>query len=149
MKNKFVNLKNAREKEQLVIMEKITEDKVCPFCEDQLKNYHPKPVLFKTKYWIVTENAWPYEMTKNHFLLIYRKHIDHTKDISSLGWSEIGKIIKRLEKENELNYGTLLMRFGETSKTGATVTHVHLQLVQSNSSDKNYDPAVGIITRIG
>lgn len=147
--NKFVNLKNAREKEQLKVMKKIAKDQICPFCENSIKNYHPKPILFKTANWLVTENAWPYPMTQNHFLLIHRKHIVHTKNISAKGWSEIGKIIKKLEKSNNLNYGTLLMRFGETSKTGASVTHVHFQLVQSNPNDKNYDPKIGIFTRIG
>lgn len=147
--SKLLNLENARKKDQLKLMEKITHDGVCPFCQEHLSKYHPKPVLFKTEFWTITENAWPYDFTKKHFLVIYNEHINHNSEISPKGWSEIGLVIKKLEEEYGLKYGTLLMRFGDTKKTGATVTHLHFQLVQSDPSDPDYDPKKGLLTRIG
>jgi diadenosine tetraphosphate (Ap4A) HIT family hydrolase len=145
----ILNLNNSRKKEQIEVMKKIISDGVCPFCEENIEKYHTKPILFKTDRWIVTENAWPYDGAKKHWLLIYKFHIEHTKEIDGMGWKDIGEILKRLEKEEDLDYGTFLMRFGDTAKTGATVLHVHLQLIQSDPDSPSYDPKVGIFTRIG
>lgn len=144
------NMNRVREPEQKQVMERSIADGVCPFCEEHLEKYHPKPVLFKTKYWIVTENAWPYPLSKNHLLLIYRpKHISHSRDIEGDGWKDFKEIIERLEKEVGLGYGTFFMRFGDMQATGATVKHIHAQIVQSDPTHKDYDPKKGLWTRIG
>lgn len=149
MTKNYVNLSNARKEEQTTVMQKIMEDGVCPFCEEHFLTYHPKPIIFKTDNWIVTENAWPYDMTKNHILCVYRTHATHTNEIDTQGWSEIGEIMKRLETKKSLGYGTMLMRFGDTTHTGATVSHLHFHLVQPNTEDPSYIPEEGIRTRIG
>jgi diadenosine tetraphosphate (Ap4A) HIT family hydrolase len=146
---KHLNLDNARRDDQRELMRKIIEDGICPFCRENLEKYHPKPILFETDCWIVTTNAFPYELTKGHFLVIYRDHIENNSQISPKGWQEIEIVIARLQKEHGLEYGTMLMRFGDTSKTGATVTHLHFQLVQSDPESPDYDPKKGLMTRIG
>ena len=149
-KQPLLKMEHARVNAQRKVMQKIIDDGVCPFCEENFEKYHPKPVLFKTKYWIVTENAWPYDMTKNHFLLVYRpKHIDHSSKIEPDGWKDFKEIIERLEKDNGLDSGTFLMRFGNMNTTGATVKHIHAQIVQSDKDNPKYDPKIGLISRIG
>lgn len=147
-KQNHLNMSNARGDEQRAVMKKITQDGFCPFCEKHFEKYHPKPILFRTDRWIVTENAWPYFPTTHHFLLVYRKHIAHSQHIDQKGWIELGEIIKRLE-EHGLSHGTLLMRFGDMSKTGGTVSHLHIQLVQSDPDNPGYDSEKGLVTRIG
>lgn len=148
-KENLLNLNNARKKDQTDVMKKILDDGTCPFCEENIEKYHPKPILFKTDRWIVTENAWPYSGTKKHWLVIYKFHIENTKEIDEQGWKDIGEIFSRLGKEEDLDYGVLLMRFGDTTKTGATILHLHFQLIQADTDSESYDPEVGIITRIG
>lgn len=148
-KNDNIRIEGVRFEEQKKVMEQITEDGVCPFCEENLPKYHKAPILFKTKNWTVTENAWPYKMTKNHFLVISRDHIDHSSKISPEAWSEISEVVSKLEKEYGLEYGTLLMRFGDMYKTGATVKHLHFQLVQSDPEDPNYKEDEGLCIRVG
>ncbi len=149
-KNKLLNLNNARKKTQRVTMERIIKDGVCPFCENNFTKYHTKPILFKTKYWIVTENAWPYECTKNHFLLVYRpKHLEKSIELEKEAYADFKEIIERLEKERGMEFGTLLMRFGDMSQTGATVKHIHAQLIQGDSKNPKYNPSKGVVTRIG
>lgn len=150
MNKKFLNLQNARKEDQIKVMEQIVRDGICPFCEENFEKYHPKPILFKTKFWIVTENAWPYNLTKNHFLLVYRPiHIEDSSLISSEAFGEINEIIQRLSDNHGLGSGTFLMRFGDMDKTGATVKHIHAQIVEGNPDDSNYDPRIGVVTRIG
>ena len=144
----ILNFENARRKDQKDLMKIIKDDGICPFCKENLEKYHPKPILFKTKKWIVTENAFPYTGTSNHILCIYKKHIEDSKDIDGEGWSEIGEIMTRLNEDLEIDSGTMIMRFGDTTKTGATVNHVHFHLTQANPENPDY-PEGGIITRIG
>jgi diadenosine tetraphosphate (Ap4A) HIT family hydrolase len=146
----ILNLDNARKEEQINVMKQIIADGVCPFCEDNFEKYHPKPVLFKTGHWIITENAWPYECTKNHFLLVYRsKHIEDSSDILPEAFVELNEIVTTLRNKHNLGSGTLLMRFGDMSKTGATVKHIHAQIIEGNPDDPNYNPKKGVLTRVG
>ncbi len=149
-KEDLMNFKNAREAEQVSVMQRALDNKVCPFCEENIENYHPKPILFKTKYWMVTENAWPYKMTRFHFLLVYRPdHATNTADLKPEAFAEFNDILKRLQKDYGLVDGTILMRFGDTEKTGATVKHIHAQIIIGDKDHPEYDPKVGISTRIG
>ncbi len=144
-----LNMGRARTEDQRSVMQKIIDDNVCPFCWENFEKYHPKPVIFKTNKWLVTENAWPYELSKNHILCVYKDHVEHTSKINEEGWKEIGEIIKKLEEERGIGYGTMLMRFGNVKNTGATVPHLHFQLIQSDKDHKDYEPEKGLWTRIG
>lgn len=143
MKNDKINVANSRTDEQRLVMEKIEADGVCPFCREHFETYHSKSILFETEHWIVTENAWPYENTKNHFLLVAKKHVMLPSDLSGGAWRNLQGCIARLKKEQGADHGTLLMRFGDSQTTGSTVDHLHAQIVVSASPDKP------IVTRIG
>ena len=143
MKNKNINVENSRTDVQREIMERIQRDGVCPFCRENFETYHTKPILFETEYWIVTENAWPYENTKQHFLFVAQEHVTAPSQLKDAAWSDLKESIVRLEREYDVVQGTLLMRFGDSKTTGATVDHLHAQLVVAESSEKP------IRTRIG
>lgn len=143
MEDTPINIDNARTDEQRSVMERIKKDGVCPFCREHFETYHSKPIIFETEHWIVTENAWPYEHTENHFLFVAQKHITLPSTLSKNAWHDLHENIARLEKEYSLERGTLLMRFGDSKATGATVDHLHAQLVVSKSPDKP------VVTRVG
>lgn len=124
-------------------MEQIEKDGVCPFCREHFETYHSKAIIFETPHWIVTENAWPYENTQNHFLIVSKKHVAFPTDLSHEGWLDLQECILKLKNKNHLERGTFLMRFGDSQTTGATVDHLHAQIVVSTS------PETPIVTRIG
>jgi len=148
-KESHVELGNARQKEQRVVMERIITDSVCPFCRVHLEEYHPNPILFETDHWIVTTNAWPYHLAKYHFLVIAREHISHSAELPTEAWADISKVFTTLSNGFDLDHGTFLMRFGDMSKTGATVKHLHFQIIQSDPAHEDYDQEKGLWTRIG
>jgi ATP adenylyltransferase len=111
----------------------ITKEGICPFCEENLTRHHSKPILFKNKEWIVTKNAWPYEGTKHHFLLISRTHIEDAKDASPDTWEFLGAAYKRLCKDYKLKGATLFMRSGDTRYTSASVKHLHAQVISGSA----------------
>ena len=108
---------------------KIEADGVCPFCEAHLPKHHKNPILFRNAHWIVTENAWPYDGTRHQFVIINRDHIESAAELPSGGWETLGSAYRRLVEEYRLEGATLLLRSGMTDFTGASVAHLHAQLI--------------------
>lgn len=138
-----INIENSRTDDQRDVMEQISKDGVCPFCRENFETYHSKPILFETEHWVVTENAWPYEHTKEHYLLVAKEHVTHVSALKLEAWQNLYECIARLEKEESLERGTLLMRFGDSTITGATVDHLHAQIVVGESK------GTPVMTRVG
>ena len=144
----FVNQQNARPGVYDEVIRDIAQKNVCPFCAEDLAEFHKNPVELRT-YWVVTDNMYPYTPKKHHKLLIHREHIQHLSEISVEAWAELQVILREQTEKNAMVGGTFVMRFGETKFTGASVQHLHANLVQSNPDDPAYDPAVGLRVRIG
>ena len=145
---KFVNLANARPGIYEKVIKNIQESSICPFCEEHIRDIHKNPLVEK-EFWYVTDNMYPYKPTKEHLLLIHKKHIEHVSDLSKEAWEELFKIIKEETKKRNMEGGTFLMRFGNTKYTGASVSHLHCNLLQSDPENPEYEKAKGVITRVG
>ncbi len=142
-KSEYMNIENARVPLQVTNMNRIAEDGVCPFCPEHLKKYHVPPIVREGEYWLVTPNMYPYENTKHHYLFITKSHITNSKELSPEAWNELQNLTKWLIETYSIESGTLLMRSGDMSKTGATVLHLHVQFVVGS------DPSKPVITRVG
>lgn len=112
----------------------------CPFCEEHLSKHHKRPIIHKTKHWLVTENAWPYKGSRFHFLFITRLHVEATEDIPPAVWADLQKLYRTLIKENNIKGATLMIRSGDTKYTGASVNHLHAHLVTGSPYTKNTIP---------
>ncbi len=144
----FVNPNNSKRGDYAKVIDDIAKEKICPFCAEHIHRIHPNPIVEKT-YWLVTDNAYPYKPVKQHILLVYRAHIEHVSELSKEAWSELQDIIVELSVARGILGGALMMRFGETKYTGASVTHLHAQLVQGDPESPEYDPTKGVMCRIG
>lgn len=146
---KFVNIKNAKYrpgKKYGRVIGKIIEDGVCPFCPENIRKYHKNPILKEGKYWLLTKNFYPYEGAKYHLLIIHKRHIEKFNEISRDAWQELKTLISGFLKKKNIPGGTFFIRFGDTAYTGASVSHLHANLVSPEGKDRNRRP---IITRIG
>jgi diadenosine tetraphosphate (Ap4A) HIT family hydrolase len=128
------------------VINQIQKDGVCPFCPESLAKYHKNPSIKEGKFWLLTNNMYPYEGAKYHVLLIHKAHITTFAEISKEAWSELDDVLNYFTRENKIPGGTFLMRFGDTRYTGASVAHLHANLVSPNGEEKNRKP---IIARIG
>lgn len=146
MNKSGLDLKNARRKDQIKMMKKIIGDNVCPFCHDFVDKkepmYHLNPILIETDFWIATRNAWPYENTKEHLLFVIKRHILIPEEMTEKEIVDLWDIIKKVKKKLGITHSTLLMRSDSTNKTGATVHHLHAQLIVAGNDN-------GIVTKIG
>ncbi len=149
MPKPFVNLENAGARaggDYKKIIKKIVRDRVCPFCPQNLARYHTKPILKTGRWWILTENGYPYKGALHHLLLIHRKHIEDITKISPAAWGELLKMAQAEVKKRAIAGGTFYMRFGDPFATGASVSHLHANLISPDIDKKNRKP---ILARVG
>jgi diadenosine tetraphosphate (Ap4A) HIT family hydrolase len=143
--SKHVNLKHARFDDQREVMERIEKDGHCPFCEENLRLYHKQPILRESGFWILTTNQWPKKHTRVHLLLIYKKHAVKLEEIEPQAAIELFELVAWAEKEFKVDGGILFMRFGDTTLSGASVYHLHVQFVVPDIDDPTYE-SVGFKT---
>ena len=128
------------------VISKINKDGVCPFCREHISKYHKNPILYEGKFWILTDNMYPYQNTKYHFLLIHKDHIENFSEITTDSWLELQDICKLEINNRKIAGGSFFMRFGDTQYTGATVSHLHAHIVSRDLNTNSKNP---ILARLG
>ena len=137
---KFVDIDNSRKEDQRAVMQEIIDQGHCPFCLNNLSKYHKQEILFDGKFWLLTKNQWPYENTKEHFLIIYKQHIESFVDLEPDAGREFFEILAFAERKFKLPGGGVGMRFGDTVYSAATVRHLHAQLILPDVEAPDYKP---------
>lgn len=133
--SKHVDLSNARTEEQTNVMLEIIKNGDDPFSEENLKKYHKLPILEEAKWWIVTTNQWPYKNSDKQLLFILRHDAPTLEHIPSEAFRDLLILAQKYANQFKIKGGALCMRFGETSLSGATVTHIHAQLIQPKKGE--------------
>lgn len=130
--NRFINPSNARSDEQLAVMEEIERQGHCPFCRENLEKYHKNPILKEGKFWLITENQWPYKGVKQQLLAIYKRHIEHLTEIDPEAGNELIVLFAEEAKKRHIVGGGVAIRFGssEYGNYGSTVLHIHAHLIE-------------------
>jgi diadenosine tetraphosphate (Ap4A) HIT family hydrolase len=127
--SKFVDVENTRTAEQRRVYEEIEAQGIDPFSEEHFKTHHPYPILCDNNDWFVTHNAFPYKGMSLHLLIVHKQFITSITEISSDGWKSFYELIQVISQKFNLSSGGLFMRFGDTKKTGGTVTHLHAHIM--------------------
>ncbi|MFA6405020.1 MAG: hypothetical protein WCW03_03410 [Candidatus Paceibacterota bacterium] len=133
--SKFINISNIRRDDQKRVMEKIATEKHCPFCSENIAKYHKKPIIKEGKYWILTDNQWPYEKVNNQLLAIHKTHIEHLSEMDPEAGIELIELFKDECNNRNIPGGGLVMRFGSNPEHGTfgnSVLHLHAHLIEPN-----------------
>lgn len=130
--NKFINMTAVRREDQKGVMEEIKNQGHCPFCRENLDKYHKNPILKEGKFWLLTENQWPYEKVKHQILAIYKTHVEHIKDLDPEAGSELLQMFAEEAEKRNMDGGGVAIRFGksEHGNYGSSVLHIHAHLVE-------------------
>lgn len=131
-----VNTNHARSADQREALERIVTRGECPFCEGNLAKEHHKPILHDNGRWLVTENQWPYSGTRRHLLLILKRHAQHADDLTPEEQVSLFDAVGWANREFRIEAAGLVMRYGDTSRAGSTVTHLHAHIVEPYSPDE-------------
>lgn len=125
----FINMDNTRLDEQRAVMQEIAVNEECPFCPENLDKYHKAEILRKGAHWLLTHNQWPYEHTDLHLMAIATHHATNLSELRAGAFGELQDHFTWAEREFRIRAGAIAMRFGDIRETGATVNHLHAQLL--------------------
>ena len=145
----FVNANNSLrggEGEYKNVIEAIEKEGICPFCPEHLAQHHKNPILEEGAHWILTDNMYPYKGAKHQILLIHKAHIERISDLSGDAWRELFKLIHSETTKRGIKGGTFYIRFGDSSYTGASVSHLHANVISPDVENENREP---IMARVG
>ncbi|MCP6726586.1 MAG: hypothetical protein KJI69_00895 [Patescibacteria group bacterium] len=135
MTKEVVNLKNARKGEYEKVIAKIQSRGKCPFCKENFK-YHKNPILKRKEGWFITKNSWPYKNTNHHFIILNFTHKETLLELTTKDLQTILGLAKWAVREYKIKGGLFMGRFGKTSVTGASVTHLHFHLFSPKKDKK-------------
>ena len=145
----FVNPNNSSrggDEDYKKVIGEIKKEGVCPFCPENLARYHKNPILAEGEYWLLTDNMYPYKGAKHHILLVHKKHTETVLDLPKEELTELFDLVRSETKKRGIKGGTFFMRFGDTTYTGASVSHLHANLISPDVDDEKREP---IIARVG
>lgn len=128
-----INFATIRRDDQRKVMEEIAKAGHCPFCRENLHLYHMRPIITEGKFWLITENQWPYEHTKQQLLAIYKTHIEHLNDMDPKAGEELIRLFQDEAKKRKIIGGGVAIRFGkdhEHGNYGSSVFHIHAHLFE-------------------
>lgn len=137
--NRYVDLRNSRGGTQDDAMKQIIAGNEDPFSERNLPKHHKKPILHRTQHWLITESQWPYQNTEKHILFITKRFVEKPSELTSAEWLDLQTCICWTEENLGIDGGGFAMRFGNTTKSGATVKHLHAHIVVPNLESQTYD----------
>lgn len=131
--SKFINMVNTRSEEQQRVMKEIQQNGHCPFCTENLEKYHKNPILKEGKYWLLTDNQWPYAKIKHQLLAIHKTHIEHINELDPEAAAELITLFKEISIARNIKGGGVIIRFGsnpEKGNYGSTVLHIHAHMIE-------------------
>lgn len=136
---KFVNPRFARKGEYKEVIAVIIKEGKCPFCPENFK-YHKNPILKKTKNWLITRSSWPYKNTREHLIIIGKKHKTNFKELTIADFKEVMSLANWANKKFKIAGGGLTLRFGDTNYTGSSVAHLHFHLITPKMKNRKSIP---------
>lgn len=139
---KYIYPPNARHQEQLDIMLKMEADDKDPMAEENV-DQEAQPTLFRTDYWFVSENRYPYDGAEQQFLIVATGPVYTIEEISPAMWLDLQQIWQRLVKEYNVAGGGICMRFGDPAKSGASLTRLHAHIIMPQAGAKVRFPIGG------
>lgn len=136
MTGSHVVVNHARSDDQKKVLEDIEKSGECPFCIGNLAKRHKLPITLKTAHWIVTENQWPYKNAGIQILIIAVRHVESMLELNTEEWADWATVVVQASNLYDIDAGAVCMRFGDPEVSGASVKHLHSQLIVPNPEAK-------------
>lgn len=131
-KYKYIYPPNARNQTQLDIMIHQEMNNIDPLAPDVIN----QDILFRTNYWYVSKNRFPYEGVEHQFLVASLHPVYRIEDMNQEMWQELNYIWNKLTIDFNIPGGALCFRFGEPSLSGATLTRLHAHIISPKEETK-------------
>lgn len=125
----IVEPSNGRSVEYRRELEEILTAKLCPFCSGGYTWQKDSP-LHQSDDWAVFTNAYPLEGTAYHFMILPKRHLTAVEQFEVGDWRQIHELFCWLINSYRLTGAAIYLRAGEPLVTGATVSHLHWQIIE-------------------
>ena len=132
----YVDIHNARSQEYRQKLEKILEQGVDPFDKIFLGQFDEKEILYETEHWFAFLNQHQYPGTQYQFVIVTQKYMEHFEELPIGAITDLFALAQKICHEYDIPGGGLTMRFGDTVFSGATVKHLHAQLIVPEKGKK-------------
>ena len=129
---KYIYPPNARYQDQLDIMIERELNDLDPLSDSIID----QPILFKTNYWYVSNNRFPNQGAESQFLITSLKPIYKIDDIPKEMWIELQEIWLKIKNEYDISGGALCFRFGDPSRSGASLKRLHAHIIMPKVDEK-------------
>lgn len=120
---------NARSEEQATEMRRLEKQKICVFCPEGLVAVGQE-IVHRTDHWTVTPNRFPYPDTRRHLLLVPYSHVSDVLELSVVAKADYYAAVRWAVMEYALSSYKIIARNGDPRKTGASIVHLHVHLVE-------------------
>lgn len=137
-----VDPKNTRSEEYRATLAGIASSGTCPapFCQARAE-YHRHETILEGRFWKVTRNSFNYQGAEHAFLIVYKEHVSSPMEtVRPESDVELMQIVRSLVRDFKIPGATLMMRFGDTNRTGASVTHLHAHLIAGRERGPDTQP---------
>ena len=131
--------KAGRSEKQIQNMKELTEKGICFMCYENIKEYENNRIEFETKNWLVTPNAYPYDHTSLHLLLIPKVHVKTVSELSPESRAELTELVVEVEKRYKLDTYAYCMRSGDMRYNGGSVEHLHAHIIVGQKDPEKFE----------
>lgn len=131
MSEKYVFPQNAGSSEYKKKLILIAELGLDPFAREYVSDprFDTKIILYENKHWFVFKNQHQYPDIEHQFMFIYQEYAETFLDLPSEAAADLWELAAKVCKDYNILGGGLSLRFGIPEKSGATVRHLHAQLI--------------------
>lgn len=133
---KYVDINNVRSEEMRRKWQKIIDDDVDPFDPQYVKRYVEGSIIYETEFWYAFQNDHQYSDTEIQIVIVTKSFFNDTYDMPDNVWLDLKKIKKELRDTFNITGGGLIIRFGDTEKSGGSVVHQHAQIIVPKKGKK-------------
>lgn len=129
MNNKYVEIRNARGQAMIEKWQRIINDNIDPFDPKYIKEYIGGNIILDSDHWYAFQNDHPYPETQYQFVIPTKKFFTTFSEVPGNVSLDLDHICQKLAEKYNINGGARFQRFGDPLISGASVIHLHAQLI--------------------
>lgn len=122
--DRLYNFAAVRMPQQRAEMERLDRLGLCVFCPNGLPI--GTRLIYRSPSWVVVPNRWPYPDTREHLLVVSRRHVTDVRQLQANELIDLGVVLGLVAPDGGYE---LRVRSGDMGVTGATVAHLHWHVI--------------------
>lgn len=136
----YVYIPNAGSDDYRKKLEIIKNLGIDPFGREYIEDprFEPKKILYETPFWFAFENQHRYPGTKHQFVFVSQKYAENFMQLPIGAYADLFAVGNEVCCDFKVPGGGFIFfsRFGDPASSGATVYHLHAQIIVPEEGDR-------------